>query len=272
MFGPDSEEFLEALATMQIPDPICRTCERQLPEDCFQPHGDGRVTRYKSCRDCRYEPECTECGNIITLRETRRANPQGRVEFPFLRGVRYQCEECIPLELRDPAQVALQLPNKIHRADANPWYLKEELERRCKWVVSRERGVREREEALRAAKAEVAALRAELPHGAQACKAGRAWAASARKRIADYGFDSEVREFTKAEMVERQGSESCAICEATDDLVLDHVHPIAAGGPHTLDNARLLCAPCNGWKVAEIDRPLIEARRGELRRAQLATA
>lgn len=101
---------------------------------------------------------------------------------------------------------------------------------------------------------------------------GKAWARSARKRIADYGTGAEVREFAKVEVVERQGSESCAICEATDDLALDHVHPLAAGGPHTLDNVRLLCAPCNGWKVAEIDRPLIEAARARARKAELSVA
>lgn len=101
---------------------------------------------------------------------------------------------------------------------------------------------------------------------------GRGWARSAARRIAEYGLDSEVHEFTRAEVVERQGSESCVICEATDDLTLDHVHPLAAGGPHTLENVRLLCAPCNGWKVAEIDRPLIEAARAKVRRAELSVA
>ena len=101
---------------------------------------------------------------------------------------------------------------------------------------------------------------------------GKAWTRSARKRIADYDTGAEVAEFTKAEVVERQGSESCAICGVTDDLALDHIHPLAAGGSHTLDNVRLLCAPCNGWKVAEIDRPLIEAARAKARRAELSVA
>lgn len=101
---------------------------------------------------------------------------------------------------------------------------------------------------------------------------GKAWARSAARRLAEYGWDSEVQEFTRAEVVEQQGSESCAICEVTDNLALDHVRPLAAGGSHTLDNVRLLCAPCNGWKVAEIDRPLIEAARAKARWAELSTA
>lgn len=98
------------------------------------------------------------------------------------------------------------------------------------------------------------------------------WRRTFRSRCAAYGLEPVVEMFRRPDVVERQGSESCAVCEATGDLVLDHVNPIAAGGSHTLDNVRLLCAPCNGWKVAEIDRPLIEAARAKVRRAELSTA
>lgn len=44
--------------------------------------------------------------------------------------------------------------------------------------------------------------------------------------------------------------ERCANCGAVDDLVLDHVIPIARGGRSTLDNLQLLCAACNRVKGA----------------------
>ncbi len=42
--------------------------------------------------------------------------------------------------------------------------------------------------------------------------------------------------------------EGCANCGATDSLVLDHIVPIAKGGPSALDNLQLLCAECNRLK------------------------
>ena len=44
--------------------------------------------------------------------------------------------------------------------------------------------------------------------------------------------------------------ERCANCDAVDDLVLDHVIPIARGGRSQLDNLQLLCATCNRIKGA----------------------
>jgi len=42
--------------------------------------------------------------------------------------------------------------------------------------------------------------------------------------------------------------EECANCGATQNLVLDHVLPIAKGGLSALDNLQLLCALCNRIK------------------------
>ena len=44
------------------------------------------------------------------------------------------------------------------------------------------------------------------------------------------------------------GAERCANCGAEDDLVLDHVIPVAKGGASKLDNLQLLCAVCNRIK------------------------
>lgn len=40
----------------------------------------------------------------------------------------------------------------------------------------------------------------------------------------------------------------CANCGAQDNLVLDHVVPIAKGGRSHYDNLQLLCAECNRVK------------------------
>ena len=44
------------------------------------------------------------------------------------------------------------------------------------------------------------------------------------------------------------GVERCANCGAEDDLVLDHVIPVAKGGVSKLENLQLLCAVCNRIK------------------------
>jgi hypothetical protein len=42
----------------------------------------------------------------------------------------------------------------------------------------------------------------------------------------------------------RDGS-TCVLCGATERLELDHIKPWSAGGPHTVENLRVLCKPCN---------------------------
>jgi len=44
------------------------------------------------------------------------------------------------------------------------------------------------------------------------------------------------------------GAERCANCGGEDDLVLDHVIPVAKGGASKLENLQLLCAVCNRIK------------------------
>lgn len=43
----------------------------------------------------------------------------------------------------------------------------------------------------------------------------------------------------------------CVRCGATDNLCLDHIIPVCAGGTSTHDNAQTLCQPCNNLKVKE---------------------
>ena len=49
------------------------------------------------------------------------------------------------------------------------------------------------------------------------------------------------------QLAERHG-ESCANCGEHENLVLDHVLPIAKGGLSRLDNLQLLCSTCNRIK------------------------
>jgi 5-methylcytosine-specific restriction endonuclease McrA len=43
----------------------------------------------------------------------------------------------------------------------------------------------------------------------------------------------------------------CWICRATEDLTLDHVKPLSAGGAHVLANMRPACRSCNSRKGAK---------------------
>lgn len=52
------------------------------------------------------------------------------------------------------------------------------------------------------------------------------------------------------------GGEKCLWCDATEDLVLDHIIPVMAGGKSVKENAQTLCQPCNLWKMWNVDRPL----------------
>lgn len=269
------EDLIPKLEAMPIPNPTCRTCRRQLPKECFGKSHNG--SRYVSCLDCRYEPECTICGHTITLTKRDGLRDDGSVIAPFHRGFRYQCKRCVPLAARPIWDVAIQYPAEVRRivrsreCGLDP-EAEEEMERSADRIAYRAQELKKREDALRERELDLAARLREVEPGSKDRAKGARWRDSSRKRIEDYGTLAECELILPSEVIEKQGSESCAICGAADDLVLDHVHPLAAGGPHTLDNVRLLCAPCNGWKVAEVDRPLIEARRGELRRAQLAAA
>lgn len=48
-----------------------------------------------------------------------------------------------------------------------------------------------------------------------------------------------------------QGDLTCRACGASEDLVIDHIHPRSRGGSNDLSNLQLLCGPCNGSKGAK---------------------
>ena len=75
-----------------------------------------------------------------------------------------------------------------------------------------------------------------------------------------YGVEPVVEPFTRKQVIERYG-DRCAYCPAGDFETLDHLVPVAAGGPHTLDNARPCCRSCNSRKYWMYDRHLIREFR-----------
>jgi len=48
----------------------------------------------------------------------------------------------------------------------------------------------------------------------------------------------------------------CTYCGTTENLTLDHIIPVAAGGKAVKENAQTLCGPCNNWKAVHVDRKL----------------
>lgn len=55
---------------------------------------------------------------------------------------------------------------------------------------------------------------------------------------------------------------SCLYCEAPDDLVLDHIIPVMAGGRNLQSNSQTLCRKCNLWKAKYVDLPYYWATLG----------
>lgn len=45
----------------------------------------------------------------------------------------------------------------------------------------------------------------------------------------------------------------CVRCGSQDDLTVDHITPVSAGGGNDLSNLQTLCRPCNSKKGAKIN-------------------
>jgi len=67
--------------------------------------------------------------------------------------------------------------------------------------------------------------------------------------------------FTRLQKAEWLGP-SCVWCDSPDDLVLDHIIPVVAGGKRERCNAQTLCRTCNLWKTTYMDRPYYLAMLG----------
>ena len=94
------------------------------------------------------------------------------------------------------------------------------------------------------------------------------WAENRDKQLAAMRRDPKPREeqryrrqFTPVQR-EEWADTKCRWCDATEDLVLDHIIPVMAGGINERRNAQTLCRSCNIWKMAHVDRPLFLAGLG----------
>lgn len=83
------------------------------------------------------------------------------------------------------------------------------------------------------------------------------WTLLEEGRLWDYGPAVEVhperRKMSPAlrrQIIERDGS-LCGVCGATDDLVIDHIMPIALGGLTEPSNLQVLCRSHNARKAAK---------------------
>ena len=47
----------------------------------------------------------------------------------------------------------------------------------------------------------------------------------------------------------------CFYCKSQDNLILDHIIPVMAGGQRSKSNSQTLCEPCNRWKLKYVDLP-----------------
>ena len=72
-----------------------------------------------------------------------------------------------------------------------------------------------------------------------------AWLGGYRRRARRFGFEPIVEDFTKADVIELYGDQ-CWHCKDAPFEELDH-HPIpvAAEGPHTIENVKPSCTRCN---------------------------
>lgn len=69
------------------------------------------------------------------------------------------------------------------------------------------------------------------------------------------GPSRRATNFTAKQRAEWIGA-NCVRCGATENLCLDHIIPVSAGGKSSFSNAQTLCQPCNIWKSNHEDRPL----------------
>lgn len=83
------------------------------------------------------------------------------------------------------------------------------------------------------------------------------WEYTHRRRCIKLGITAVIESFTCDDLVERWG-DACVDCGGTWTDV-EHVVPVAAGGPHSLENCRPACRPCNLRRWREYQRAAIAA-------------
>jgi hypothetical protein len=88
------------------------------------------------------------------------------------------------------------------------------------------------------------------------------WANTYQNRAKALGLEPIVKDFTVADVIEAYGAR-CHYCPDGDFEELDHHHPVAAGGAHTLANVRPSSSRCNNAK-SHADRIAVQDFRAQL--------
>lgn len=89
-------------------------------------------------------------------------------------------------------------------------------------------------------------------------RGGRAYLPKRRESAPQWAAPPQIKRRERAKLKRQyrewhrqlvaEGGERCANCGVGENLVLDHVTPIARGGRSELGNLQLLCAECNRLK------------------------
>jgi 5-methylcytosine-specific restriction endonuclease McrA len=111
--------------------------------------------------------------------------------------------------------------------------------------VSTEAKVRERRGVAKLGRGEIVARRLTLAAADKTAK-------RAMNRASAYGYKGP--HFTGAEWlaVLLEAGGRCLACGEQEDPTVDHVIPLALGGPNTIENVQPLCSACNNLKGCEV--------------------
>lgn len=177
---------------------------------------------------------CTKCGEVKPLDEYCRAsrNNDGRRSDCKL------CTRAAQVEYHSRPEVKLRKAERHRSPETKARKAEYHVENRGQLLESSRRYYAENREQITE---RTRRYYSENPHVY--------WESKARSRAEKAGYDITVESFTKADLTARWGNE-CFHCkgEWTD---LDHWPvPISKGGPHTLENCRPACSPCNSksWR------------------------
>lgn len=58
---------------------------------------------------------------------------------------------------------------------------------------------------------------------------------------------------SKAIQVMLKSNSECTYCKSKENLVIDHIIPIKAGGNNDIENLQILCRSCNAKKGSKLD-------------------
>jgi len=210
-------------------------------------------------------------------------------------GQTFTCQFCGTLFYRRPSHIlrgivktcgAPSCKSKAVMGENNPYWGKEHSPEIRDLIAKTKRARTQHLEKMEAKKADIAKRKAEgtfrsgPPKGYQHTPEARAamtaslkerWASRREEMLAKlprgdkhqwHNPDKRHRSrFTRLQCKEWKG-ETCSWCGSSDELVLDHVIPVSAGGTNDRYNAQTLCQPCNLFKAHFVDKPYYLARLG----------